>query len=251
MTTNYDVENTSFWLKTWKEVYGFPDSYLAFDLETTGLIKDLDLITEIGLSKVSNGKETERQLIVIDWTRDPFVNQFWLKLRLKATSVSMARLGRSYHCSYEKLYSHSNSVNPKDALSIVISAFEDSRNKGIFLVGHNVWGFDSLFIESHVKKVLNLSFKFRTNDIMDTGSMEKGMALKILPWPYQDLYYHHQRVADRSGKGISWSLSDHCVHKYDLVKRYSLDLAKAHTADYDAYMTHLLFKTYSEIADSL
>lgn len=239
----YASSNTK-WLKEWNEVYGFPSNYVTFDLETTGLIKDQDLITEIGFSFVAKGRETQRQLLVLDWTQEPSIDQFWLKLRLAATAAQMQCAERTYHITYDRLQSHVSSVAPTEGLQMAHDILLQSRNRGDFLVGHNVWRFDTPFLEKHFARFLGTKTQFYDNEIVDTGDIEKGQQLGLYPWAGQTLFDFHNRVESIRGKGVKWSLSEHCVPRYKLDKLYRLDLTKAHVADYDAYMTHLLFEHY-------
>ena len=56
------------------------------------------------------------------------------------------------------------------------------------------------------------------------------------------------RVMRKPVKGVYSNLDRHCVTKYKLTEKYDLNMADAHTAGFDAMLTHLLMEEFRELS---
>jgi DNA polymerase III alpha subunit (gram-positive type) len=134
-------------------------------------------------------------------------------------------------------------------LTHLLGLLSEARAADQLLVAHNGITFDLPVISQHFKRFLKLDYLFLPDETWDTGAMEKGSQLDeilCLGEAPADFAY---RVITRTGDGVHWSLHEHAIQKYGLAERFKLDLEMAHTAPFDAYVTHLLFEEFRRLAD--
>src|SRR5271156_1357307 len=73
------------WFRVWHQIKGWPDDYLVFNTQTTGLDVHRDLIVEVGIGMVEKRQLVYQTTVVLDWTQEPSVDQAWLAERLQQT----------------------------------------------------------------------------------------------------------------------------------------------------------------------
>ncbi len=230
-------------------------SYLVYDIETTGLDFLNDVITQFGYLRIVDGKIAKEDQIIIDWTKSK-LDQDWLKERLdKANEQLVARSGYP-SLSYEEL---KTGITPEKARDLIASILAGSHTFSQFKVGHNIHTFDNKFICSFMRDTKYVSGQIYAhsrvanglnsyyNDSVDTGVIEKACQIHEFPKSGESILAFSNRIKARKAKGVNWSLSGHCVSKYELDKKHGLDVSKAHTALYDSRVTHLLFEEYKSI----
>lgn len=228
----------------------FPDNYAVFDVETSGVDKSLDLVCQLGYCLVVDGKEQERICWDLDWSDPALVDQRWLRDKLLYTKEQVEMkdgtpTGKTYHVSYERMR---EGVPPVEALREFLDLLIHMREEGFVFVAHNGVNFDAPILANHFKRWLGEDFAFGPNEIWDTGMIEKAIQLNMVPEPGDTFRSFAGRVGGVRAKGVYWALDRHCVPKYDLAKRFGLDMDMAHDAGFDCYVTHLLFEDYKRIA---
>ena len=247
----------------------FPEDYIVFDVETTGRVfygaqgsytPDRhgyhDLITQIGHCIVRGGEVKHSAGVVLDWTRpevasthefDVMRDQQWLRDQLDFLDKVFTEKGRTYQVPYTKMQAEGR--DPIEIIRGYYDIFNDAREQGLKFVGHNAWGFDVKMVRYHFRQCLNEDFKWRSDEVIDTGMIEKAIQDAdneniSLPWPTENLKTWSRRIANSPRAGISWNLDQHVVNKYNLIERYNLNMDEAHDAGFDCYLTHLLLETY-------
>jgi DNA polymerase III epsilon subunit-like protein len=224
----------------------FPKNYLVFDVETTGTVCGKDLITDIGHTLVTDGEVTDKNSVLLDWTRHERVDQSWLQERMLQTKrfVEITKDGRksgkTYHGSYELL--RNEGVPPEDALKAYRDMFESTRRDGLFFVAHNGISFDCPLLENHFVQYLDQPWEFADGEVFDSGMVCKATQIAMTVWHGESVREFSRRVAAHRMKGVFWNLENFAVQKYKLQEKYNLDASQAHTALHDSYVTHLLFK---------
>lgn len=136
-----------------KSLLEFPDSYVAIDIETTGLDPNYDEIIEIAALKIQNGSETDRfhSLVNPKCEIDEFIESL--------TGITNAMLEEA------------------PDLEIVLPQFLEFVGDKV-VVGHNV-NFDVNFIYDCAE---NLKLKLFTNNFVDTMRISRKL--------YADLKHH-------------------------------------------------------------
>lgn len=247
----------------------FPDDYIVVDVETTGRVfygangsytpgnhGYHDLITQIGHCIVRGGEVKHSAGVVLDWSREDTreLHEFeamqdprWLADQLDFLERVFAEKGRTYQVPLSKMKDEGES--PIKILQGYYDLFIESREKGLKFVGHNAWGFDAKMIMYHFRHYLGKSFKWKSDEIIDTGMIEKAIQDAdneniSLPWPTENLKTWSRRIANSPRAGIRWNLDQHVVNKYNLVERFGLNMEEAHDAGFDCYLTHLLLSTF-------
>jgi DNA polymerase III epsilon subunit-like protein len=235
------------WFRTMRERYMcFPDDYVVFDVETTGLTPGDDLITQVGFCLVQDRNVEENGSSLLDWTRCEGVDQDWLRWRLAETKRQMEAKGKQNHMTYERL--RDEGEDPLAVLKEYATLFGDAKDGGYYYLGHNALNFDIPFFQAHFTR-WGPQFNFDSALVVDTGLMEKAAQLNFYPWPGESLVDFYARVYNWKKKGVFWSLDRNCVPKYKLDLIHGLDMTKAHDAGFDCILTHHLFEHYRELAE--
>lgn len=253
----------------------FPDNYFVFDVETTGTVfygasgsytpgnnGYHDIVTQIGHCIVRNGEVKHYAGSILDWTppearalhefeimREPS----WVEDALQHLVEVFEASGRVYQVPADKM--KDEGVPPVELLEAYYQLFTEARKEGLKFVGHNAWGFDAKMMRYHFRHYLGKDFKWRHDEIIDTGMIEKAIQDRAkvnvsLPWSTENLKTWSRRMSNSPRRGIYWNLDRHATKKYDLVERYNLDMTNAHDAGFDCYMTHLLLDTYKGIYET-
>jgi hypothetical protein len=237
------------WLKMFQDLFGgFPRDYTVLDIETTGPDAAADLILNIGHVIVEDGQVVQQLDAFLDWTREGRVNQQWLINRMEDTRQAMASRGREYKMSYDLI--RTRGEDPIGILQAYHSLLKEQQASKYAFVMHNGYNFDAPRLCNHFKRWLGLDLSFGPNEIWDTGMIEKASQLQSIPDRNDTMQSWSKRVGGIRAKGVMWALDAHCVPKYNFATRYNLDESEAHGAGYDAYVTHLLFEEFRQIASN-
>lgn len=232
------------WLKSWHDhFYPLPDDYLVIDCETTGLSPKTDLIVQLGWCETKNRKVVDNGGVILDWTCCSQVDSGWLSDKLESTRDVMFKLGNDYQWTMDVL---STGEPPIEALASLLVRLEDQDN--IAVLTHNGWRFDAPMIENHFRRFLFSDYTFPHDSFYDTGVVEKGHQLGLLPKPGESNRDFSLRIMNRPAK-VKWSLSNHCVPKYNLDVKHNLSMSNAHTAPHDTLVTHYLFEHYRSLLE--
>jgi len=224
---------------------GIPSNYLSVDVETTGLKPDWDLIVEIGHCAVHAGKGVGTMSTLIDWTKNEYVDQDWLKAKLSLVRRHVEGdphrpTGRTFPITYERL--GDEGILPEVAFRFYRDLFEFIRaGKGLFVM-HNGLQCDVPFLEAAFEEWLQDPFIFAPYEVFDTGAMVKAAQLELYPNKNETLRDYFLRVVRKRVSGVYWSLEGYCLEAFELDKKYDLRREDLHTAGVDALMTHWLLE---------
>lgn len=241
-----EMRRTINWLHRFKNYgFNFPNTYIVFDLETSGLIRTQDLAIQIGYLVVEDGVIVNRAYSHnLDWTVCDKVDQAWLRRQLLDTATRMHEKGSSYRFTYDGLKA---GIDPVPFLETCHTWFDKWQNEGNHFLTHNGFSLDCPMMEAHFERFCNKPFKFNTAQCIDTGLIEKSAQQPYTNIPTAaSLNTLYTDIANTRSR-VKWSLTKHCAQKYDLVNKHNLDLTKAHSADFDCYVTHLLYQEYRKL----
>ena len=193
------------------------DSYLVFDVETTGLNPRTDRIVQVGLCKVCDGVVTER----CDW----LVNQ----------EVEVPPEARMVH-GITTADIRARGIAPRESLARLFETMAMIPTG----VGHNIHQFDILFLIAESRRFGVLVPEF--GHCVDTAALFKGWKLN-LPRKTGET---HQQYADRilaiRAPGLKYSLSA-CLAALQV----RAESARLHEGGSDAYLTHLIFEALKKV----
>lgn len=239
------------WPKWFKDLYGgeLPRTYCCFDTETTGFKKGVDVITEFGHVIVEDGRITSRFNLVVDWRNHKVVPDRWLRERLDYVRESMAKNGQHYTTSYERMADEG--VEPDRAFDLYYEILQGLIDSDFFFIGHNV-AFDEDMIAYNMAGFYKREFSLPDNRVFDTAAIEKGNQIfdqvKAFPVHGECMKAYFKRLGRLGGSGVHSNLGVHCVNKYKLKEKYSLDMTDMHRAEFDARLTHYLFEEFRDLA---
>lgn len=220
----------------WAKVFGpFPEDYVTFDTETSGLDSDRDVIIQIGWCRVVRRKVVENKAIIMNWR--PILDDAEFQIlanRLQKTSNSMAGKGHDFLWSMDTMVK--NGVPPIDAFS----QFAKVLSRSPVLVGHNIWRHDYKFIDRCSRRLTQRPIGIPDTRMFDTMSIVKAAQSGATPVPGDSYRSYSDRAANAGGNKYKCSLDRFCVETLELDKDYGVDVTKMHDAGYDAWVTALL-----------
>ena len=252
-TENMEISVIKDIIKRWtKELgerfnYDLPVDYLCFDLETTGFDRKDDLIVEIGHCRIVGRQSKYYESKVLDWTQSEHVDLDWLEHKLNSCKASMAKSGRDYHMSIDRMKAEGE--KPEEVFKYYVDLLDGARKLGQVFVGHNLARFDSPFFTTAVKEWIGEDFAFEGREIIDTAAIEKASQAELPQKPGELMHEYFSRVIRTPCAGVKYNLDQHCVEKYKLLEKYHLDMAEAHTAGFDAMLCHLLLEEFRLFVD--
>lgn len=216
-----------------------PQSYLVFDVETTGLDTNSDLVTQIGYCKVVEGVSVSCGDVILDWTKERGVDSVWFESRLRNCEREMNARGKTCQITFDRVIAEGQ--RPVEVLEGFLALLKETVAEGGHLLAHNAWGFDIPMLERHFRQFLNTPFRFPPELVWDTGMIEKGRQLAILPAHEMTMHQYYNQIRGRRIAGVMWSLDKHCAQTYEIVEKHGVDLASAHDAGFDCMLCHLVF----------
>lgn len=240
----------SHWPAEFRALYGgrWPDSYVCFDLETSGYSFDRDVITEIGHVQVEDRKVVARMSMVLDWTGHAIVADHWLRQRMASLAAGMEQAGKPCHITYDRM--KEVGVRPEEALAFYRDLFRVFRDKEILFAAHNGYKFDEAMLAHNLAGfgVDPDGFSFGDNGLIDTDCVEKASQIatnpRVHPRPGDTLRSYFHRVAHTRISGVRSNLDDHCARKYRFAVDHGIDPAAMHGAEVDAYCVHVLMEAF-------
>lgn len=230
---------------------GFPDTYVCFDLETTGFDRKTDVIIEIGHVLVEDGVVTDELSVLLDWSKSPVVPLHWLVDRIADLRQKLSDKGIAHHLPYERLCKEG--IDPIEALTYYRDFFEQLKAQGTPVVGHNVYRFDEPMLEANlVGFQVCPEFQFGDWQLWDTLALEAATIHgpgepKTIPKAGETLRDWMKRA---SYLRAETNLTRTLLNKYDLAAKYDLDTRDSHSACYDARLCHHLMQEYRAALDA-
>lgn len=227
---------------------GWPTTYLAMDLETTGYAADRDVITEYGHCLVEDGRITDRLDLVLDWTEHPVVPQHWLRDRIASVRSQMELAGNCCHTSIERM--KSEGMEAGKALAFIRDFLATIMSKQIPLVLHGGIFDEKMLAGNFIGFRVANGFSFGPNGWIDTEGVAKASQLLDNPRAYpkrgDSLRDYWHRVKYTRVTGVKSSLDSYCYAKYKLGEVHGIARKDMHRADVDAYCCHLLMTEYAK-----
>lgn len=234
---------------------GIPRNYLSFDIESTGFDRNKDLVTEIGHILVEDGKVIDRGSFLLDWTTHPFIKHGWLRERLVSVGLQLANYsGRNepYHIDFSSM--QEKGVEPATVFKFYSDLIRDVSESGFFVVGHNILGFDEAMLEHNIVG-FGYDKEFGLGDLVfDTQSMDRFVHLchdakyrvKRGETPRG---YFYRLLHSKGSKGVKLPSSKlkECFQRYDLAGICEEQNMSLHSAEFDAYVCHLLLSQWSKM----
>jgi len=242
----------SYWVNRLQRWFGggIPEDYLTFDYETTGFERDFDLPIDFGYTLVRGRKVVARKSFILDWTRYPdLVEPGWLYARLERVKRGYAARGEGYHYSVKRLADEGK--DPLKVLKFNHDLFVSNRKAGAAFGGHNAAFYDCEMARSVFLEYLGVKWKWGGNEVLDTGSMEKVLECarvldatkQYLPRRDESMFDFFVRASRGRRAGVIWNIKE-CVKRYQLDKRFGIDLNALHGAQTDSYVCHLLIEDF-------
>jgi DNA polymerase III epsilon subunit-like protein len=222
--------------------FKFPDTYIVFDVETSGLQPAYDYVVQFGHMTVQDRRPCEPAQYLLDWTRCEIVSQRDVRERLYHTEDEFRKRQLIYRFSYERLAKEG--IDPLEALRVYFDYFQQHQKDGGYFLTHNGVRFDSQLVEHHFRRFLGKEFKFDLSRMIDTGLLELAAQLGLMIGDDESISDFWLRLSKCCQRGVFWSLDKHCIPKYNLVKRHGLNMSQAHTAGFDCKVTHLLMEEF-------
>lgn len=233
------------WAAALRDAFGYlPENYLVLDTETLCFGRD-NLPVEIGNALVQNRVVTSQRDYLLDWTRNPHVEEPWLRDQLRAVKERMEvdecgeATGRHYHTTYELLRQQGRPV--EEVLRNYLALVRRVAARDFCFVGHNL-RFDLKLLHSTWSEFLaGDTFLFSESCIWDTGAIFKAASIGLVPKPGEDLHAFMHRATYAHAPGVKWNLQ-HCLKTLRLDTKHQLDCDKLHGAGFDCFCTHLIFE---------
>lgn len=241
------------WFHLWAATFGFPDTYVALNVKSIGSARGGHLIVEIGLCPVRNRQPQESVRYVLDWTRDPSIDQEWLRRHLKQTKQEVEYLlgeptGRVYLLDCNLLATEGK--EPHSVLTTVHDIIHSNHARTPFVVTHHGPFYELSPLEDHFCRYVDSTFAFRDDQFIATGMLSKASQLDWFPDPTETpaSFYGHVFAMIRSA--AYWDLDPFCMVHFDLKEQIDRIGGRTYRADQNAFIEHLLFETFRQLAES-
>ncbi len=192
--------------------------YIIYDFETTGLDYQKDQPIEIGVIKIDENGEREEYDI---FAKAPGPLSEDIKRITNITDEMLEERGIDIQTAMKALFH-------------VMGMRQDGYDKDIMIIGHNIIGFDNLFLRRYAEKY-GYQMPGKEN-YFDTAGEFRAKLLN--EERYQDEIDHdfHARILKMMVQGVRYNLTVACQH-YGVV----MDKA-AHRADADCMYTLQVFE---------
>jgi DNA polymerase III epsilon subunit-like protein len=199
----------------------FPNNYIVWDLETSGLSGAKDKILEIGMFKVENGEVVEEKR----WVLDNKIDIPEEITRINGMTSSIIKMeGR----------------DPKECLEEFLEYVRDSKAN----LTHNGIKFDIGFLVEQTMQILNWELgrveKLKNHlegTAIDTAVIYKGAKICKLERMWNETFYQYgRRVMDTIIPGkynLGWCCDELGVDRSNVVQHRALG---------DVFLTHEVFK---------
>lgn len=229
-----------------------PESYLCFDLETTGLKRSFDLPIDFGWVLVAEREIADSGNFVLDWTRRPeWAEPGWLAEQLERVRGQLAAKGVGWDYTPQRL--RAEGEDPLWVLEFAYNLLTESARQTWPAVGHNAYTYDIPLLTSCFNEFLASPWPVPDELIIDTGCLEKAAcsrdilnpAYHVTPAAGEAPVAFFKRCYNRRLPGVLWNIAE-CVKRYELTARHDLHAAHLHGASTDALALHYLLELNRE-----
>lgn len=241
------------WFREFAGRYRFPENYICFDIETSGIDPANDYICSIGHTIVRDGVIGPYSESYLNWPDHPGIDTTQLKNSLLRVQNIMESRGKPFHHTWERL--QRDGKPPLQVLADYLDLFETAEERQEVVVAHNGWRFDIEFLQAHFHDWLGISYVFSSELVYDTGVAEKASQLRDeddpFPTPGETMQQFSWRIGNLQRRGIFWALDGYCDKQYNLFKKAGLDPGEAHGAGADSLLLAHLVEEHRKLAESV
>lgn len=226
-------------VKAWADAFGFPESYVSVDCETSGLDVDRDFILQLGWCRVVAAAPTENAGVVIGHQLQG-VEATLLDTRLNQTRQAMEKRGLDYKWTTKILAAVGRP--PKEAVETFIGVCDQSDA----VVAHYGVAFDYPMIDRLCRRECGVGLPpVESGQLYDTAILFKAAVIEMKPMRDESIASAMARVLAVRGS-TKFSVSK-CVEVFDLAKK-GVVKGRAHDAIYDAWVASLIFEELRAMA---
>ena len=194
-----------------------PDTYICFDIETSGLSPDNDHVIEIGYTLVEGGSPIESKDVLIKLPDGTKLS----KNITRITGISEYDLNHS-------------GMSITDALDWFHTSIGDTHP----LVGHNIFRFDHPFLLTTARRNNHpIKDSLTLNRLVDTAVIYKGQKMELTMKEGETFMSYASRVLDPPIKGLKYNLKAACEDNSVVTND-----VRAHRASADVLITYRLYE---------
>jgi DNA polymerase III epsilon subunit-like protein len=192
--------------------------YIVYDFETTGLDYRKDQPIEIGVIKINDAGEREEYDIFI---KPPAPLSEDIKRITNITDEMLAEKGIELEPAMKALF-------------YLLGMTKDSYNQDTLIIGHNIIGFDNLFLSRYAKEY---GYQMPPKKhYFDTAGEFRARLLNEEKYQNEITYDFHERILRIMMQGVRYNLTVACQH-------YGITMDKAaHRANNDCLYTLQVFE---------
>ena len=237
-----------------------PPTYAVVDVETTGFSPGRDKIWQIGFYMVKDGvpvfnKKRGLSFLLETSEEELLSNRFEIE---RLATIRMSRFAESLDEATRKAEDHYLSrftgKNPPEDREQGLRGAADfltmCAHNNYPIIGHNLVRFDIPFIETECEQA-GVDYRFPEVGVVDTGMLIKAAELqrRVLDTEYGRPLSFYRRISGERRRGTFYALAKFCFQYWRLDLKYGVDLADAHDAGYDCWVTSLVL--HELIGDAL
>jgi len=195
--------------------------YIVYDFETTGLDYRKDQPIEIGVIKINEAGEREDYDIFI---KPPAPLSEDIKRITNITDEMLAEKGIELEPAMKALF-------------FLLGMAENGYDKNVTIIGHNIIGFDNLFLNRYAK---TYGYQIPPKEhYFDTAGEFRALMLNEKRYQDETVYDFHERILRIVMQGVRYNLTVACQH-------YNIPMDKAaHRANNDCLYTMQVFEKQS------
>lgn len=222
----------------------WPRNYCYVDTETTGFLRERDVVWEWSHLLVQDCKVVDELQIIIDWTNHHIVPDEWLRRRINTLRQGMEMAGRVSQLSYERM--RDEGIRPEKALKFIADFTTSLKERGVIFAAHG-----GIFDEEMLDNLIDGGFTFGDDGWLDTECLEKADQYPLDPrvQPQRTdtlrsywLRVKHARLQHPDGKGVKSNLDTYCFKKYDFEKNFGIKQDMLHNGNVDCLAGHKMIE---------
>lgn len=216
------------------ELGPLPASYMTFDIETTGLA-DTDVPVQLGWAVVYDGVPAHVGAQTIDWSERH--TDYFMDSRLDAVREAILKRDGS-HYPFTAAGLRADGLPYRRVLDEFVALHNTAVEAGLPLVCHNGLRTDVLILDRTLSRYMGR--RFVPAGYFDTMAIERALQTRTTPKAGETWDSFCRRTYYSGGSKVRSSLVGFCSGRYAL----AADLSRAHQADFDCHLTHLLVEAY-------